>query len=215
MSRNQKVSTKFTSISKLSGDVTAALAPLDSPSARDAYDRIQAIEASSVAAATAEQAAIDASTSADAAVEAARKQLRLLNAACVDICAVQNIVSAQHFTIMDKGDDAGLARRLEPELRRVPHYGAGLADALHHLLHNLGAAETEAQRMEAQRTTSMRELDAALLNLQAVVAQGRAVLATFGVKVASKRKKKSPTSEQVAPPASQPTPQPVVLPVAA
>lgn len=213
MSRNQKVSTKFTNLSKLSGDVTAALAPLDSPSARDAYARIQAIEASSVAAATAEQAAIDASDTANEAVEAARKQLKLLNAACVDICAVQNIVSAQHFTIMDKGDDAGLARRLEPELRRVPHYGAGLADALHHLLHNLGAAETEAQRMEAQRTTSMRELDAAILNLQAVVAQGRAVLATFGVKLTRKKKKTAtPAAETVAAP--QPS-APVVMPVAA
>jgi hypothetical protein len=52
-----------------------------------------------------------------------------------------------------------------------------------------------------------------MLNLQAVVAQGRAVLATFGVKLTRKKKKPTtPTSETVAAP--QPS-APVVLPVAA
>ncbi len=217
MSRNQKVNTKFTTISKLSGEVTAALTPLDSPSAKDAYNRIQDIEASTVAAATAEQAAVTASNNADSVLDAARTQLRLLNTACINICAVQKIVSAQHFTIMDKGDDAGLARRLEPEIRRVPRYGAGLADALHHLLQDLEVAEAEAQRAETQLTTAMRELDSAILNLQAVVAQGRAVLATFGVKLTRKTKKKAANTntEPAAPTTVQPATQPVVMPVAA
>ena len=214
MARNQVVGTKFITLSKKSGEVTAALSALDATSAKDAYSRIQAIEASTVAAATAEQTAVAASNTADAAVDAARKQLKLLNAACVDICAVQNIVSAQHFTIMDKGDDAGLACRLEPEIRRVPHYGAGLADALTHLMRNLADAEAEAQRAQTQRTTSMRELDSALLNLQAAVAQGRAVLAAFGVKLARKVKKTSAPAEPAAQPTS-PSTQPVVVPVAA
>lgn len=214
MARSQVISTKFTSLSKLSGEVTAALAALDATSAKDAYDRIQTIEAATIAAATGEQAAVAASNTAAAAVDAARKQLRLLNAACVDICAVQNIVSAQHFTIMDKGDDAGLARRLEPEIRRVPSYGPGLADALNHLVRGLSDREAEAQRAESQRTTAMRELDSSMLNLQAVVAQGRAVLATFGVKLTRKMKKKTTAPANEATPAAV-LPAPVVVPVAA
>ena len=213
MSRNQNISTKFTSISKQSGDVTAALSELEAPSAKDAYSRIQTIEASSVAAATAEQNAVTARERADAAAEAVRKNLRLLNAACVDICAVQNIVSAHHFTIMDKGDDAGLARRLEPEVRRVPGYGSGLADAVNHVVRDLDAAETAAQRAETQLITARRELDGAILNLQAAVAQGRAVLATFGVKHTRKTKKKTATPTTV--PAASPTvAQPALAPVA-
>lgn len=214
MARSQVISTKFTSLSKLSGEVTAALAALDATSAKDAYDRIQTIEAATIAAATGEQAAVAASNTAATAVDAARKQLRLLNAACVDICAVQNIVSAQHFTIMDKGDDAGLARRLEPEIRRVPSYGPGLADALNHLVRGLSDREAEAQRAESQRTTAMRELDSSMLNLQAVVAQGRAVLATFGVKLTRKMKKKTTAPANEATPAAV-LPAPVVVPVAA
>lgn len=217
MSRNQIVSTKFTSISKQSGEVTAALSVLDAPAAKEAYSRIQASEAAAVGAASAEQIAVEASNRAAAALDAARKQVRLLNAACVDICAVQNIVSAQHFTIMDKGDDAGLARRLEPEIRRVPSYGPGLADALNHLVRDLATAETDAQRAETQLTTAMRELDSAILNLQGVVAQGRAVLATFGVKLTRKTKKKTAAtnSQPSAQPASQPSPQPTLVPAAA
>ena len=60
MARNQVVGTKFITLSKKSGEVTAALSALDATSAKDAYSRIQAIEASTVAAATAEQTAVAA-----------------------------------------------------------------------------------------------------------------------------------------------------------
>lgn len=214
MARNQIISAKFTSVSKQSGVVTEALSKLDAPSAKDAYDRIQTIEATSVSAATSEQAATTARDSAKAIEDTARVQLRLLNTACINICAVQKIVSAQHFTIMDKGDEAGLARRLEPEIRRVPRYGAGLADALHHLLQDLEAAEAESQRAETQLTTAMRELDSAILNLQAVVSQGRAALATLGVKLTRKNKKKKAAANTNTETATPPAAQPVLAPAA-
>lgn len=112
-----------------------------------------------------------------------------------------------------KGDDAGLARRLEAEIRRVAGYGSGLADALAQLVRELQAAEAEAQRAKDTLTTAMRELDSAILNLQGAVAQGRAVLATFGVKLTRKMKKKSSsTNNQIA---AQPGPQPTLVPAAA
>lgn len=213
MSRNQVISSKFSSTSKQSGEVTAALSSLAAATAKEAYTRIQDLEAQAVAAATAEQVAVADAERAAAAFDAARKQVRLLNAACVDICAVEEIVSAEHFTVMDKGDDAGLARRLEPEIRRVAGYGSGLADALAQLVRELQAAEAEAQRAKDALTTAMRELDSAILNLQGAVAQGRAVLATFGVKLTRKTKKKnSSTNNQVA---AQPGPQPTLVPAAA
>lgn len=99
--------------------------------------------------------------------------------------------SAEYFTVVDRGDDAGLARRLEPEMRRVNGYGPSLADGLAHLLRDLTAAETAAAQAKTAFITSQRELDATILNLQGAVAQGRAVLATLGVKVSRKIKKKA------------------------
>jgi hypothetical protein len=131
----------------------------------------------------------------------------------LDIGEVEGVVSAEHFTVMDKGDDAGLARRLEPEIRRVPGYGAAFADAMVHILRELSTAETAAQHAKAHLTTSMRELDSAILSLQSIVAQGRAVLATFGVKLTRKTKKKSAPSSSTT--SSQPAPQPTLVTAAA
>lgn len=195
MSRSHDVSTKFTSISKLSGEVTASLSGLDSPAAIEAYSRIQVLEADAVKAATTQQVTTAAAKNAIEKLDAARKQVRLLNAACVDICQVQGIVSAEYFTVVDKGDDAGLAKRLEPEIRHVPGYGPALADTVAHLVRDLHAAETACIRAKSALITAQRELDSALLNLQSAVAQGRAVLAAFGVKLARKpAKRKAPTS---------------------
>ena len=53
MSRNQALNSKFDTTGRQSGEVTAALSIIDQPSAIEAYKRIQAVECSAVAAATA------------------------------------------------------------------------------------------------------------------------------------------------------------------
>ena len=75
---------------------------------------------------------------------------------------------------------------------------APLADGLAHMLRDLTAAETAAAQAKASLTSSQRDLDAALLNLQGAVAQGRAVLATLGIKLSRKVKKKSEPVKPVA-----------------
>ena len=85
---------------------------------------------------------------------------------------------------------------------RVPKYGPPLADALAHLLRELSAADVASQNAEAALVTAQRELDAAILNLQGSVAQGRAVLATMGVKLKRKVAKKKPLT--LVPPALVP-----------
>ena len=198
MSSNIDVSTKFQSASKQSAEVTAALAEFETPAAVEAYDRLQASETVTVRAATAKQSAARVADEANTAFETLRKNVRLLNAACVNICELRGIVSAEYFTVVDRGDDAGLARRLEPEMRRVPGFGPPLADGLAHMLRDLAAAETAAAQARASYTSSQRDLDAALLNLQGAVAQGRAVLATLGVKLSRKVKKKSEPVKPIA-----------------
>jgi hypothetical protein len=213
MSRNQMISRSFLYISKLSGEVTAALSGIDAPSAKEAYARIQTLEADTVAAATAEQTAVECAERLRARVAGLRRQLRLFNSACLDICEAEGVVSAEFFAVMDKGDDLGLAQRLEPEIRRVPGYGASFADAMVHLLRELSHAEAAAQQARDHRTSSMRELDSALLNLRGIVAQGRAVLATFGVTL--KRKVKNKNGAPPRQPPSQSGPQPQLVPSAA
>ncbi len=213
MSKNQQVSSKFSTASRQSGVVTAALSGLEAPSAVEVYGRIQILEAAAVTAATTQQAAQAALATAIAQLDDARIHLRLINAACVNICAVRGIVSAEHFTVIDKGDEPGLGRRLEPEIRRVPGYGPGLADALHHLVQHVESAEAAWQRARGNQTTAERELDSAILNLQGVVAQGRAVLATFGIKPARKVTKKKPEASVEKPATS--SPQPALVPTAA
>lgn len=209
MSRNQKINTKFDTSSKQSGEVTALLSEISEPSAIEAYNRIQALEANAVSAATAQQAAKNVADEAAAERDVIRKHVTMLNAACVNICGIQGVVSAEYFTIVDRGDAAGLARRLEPEIRRVPNYGPPLADALVLLLRDLTAADVVSQNAESALVTAQRELDAAILNLQGSVAQGRAVLATFGVRLKRKVAKKKTLT--LVPPAVVP---PALVPAA-
>lgn len=198
MSTIKDISTKFESTSRQSAEVTAALAGFNTPNAVEAYERLQAIESATVKAATAKQNAARIAEETTTAYETLRKNVRLLNTACVNICEIRGIVSAEYFTVVDRGDDAGLARRLEPEMRRVPGFGPPLADGLAHMLRDLAAAETAAAQARASFTSSQRDLDAALLNLQGAVAQGRAVLATLGVKLSRKVKKKSEPVKPIA-----------------
>ena len=141
MSRNQALNSKFDTTGRQSGEVTAALSIIDQPSAIEAYKRIQAVECSAVAAATARETAVKAAAQAAVELEVIRKHVRMLNAACVNICGIRGVVSAEYFTVVDRGDDAGLALRLEPEIRSVPGYGPALADGLAQLLGSLTAAE--------------------------------------------------------------------------
>ncbi|MER2561071.1 MAG: hypothetical protein ABTQ32_10145 [Myxococcaceae bacterium] len=198
MSSNIDISAKFESTSKQSATVTAALAGYNTPAAVEAYDRLQASETITVKAATAKQNAARLADETTITYETLRKNVRLLNTACVNICEIRGIVSAEYFTVVDRGDDAGLARRLEPEMRRVNGFGPPLADGLAHMLRDLAAAETAAAQARASFTSSQRDLDAALLNLQGAVAQGRAVLATLGVKLSRKVKKKSEPVKPIA-----------------
>lgn len=209
MSRNQAVNLKFDNSSRLSGEVTAALSALDAPAAIDAYNRIQALETQAVVAATAQQSAVKAADETSAELDVLQKHLRMLNVAAINICTIRGIVSAEYFTVVDRGDEEGLARRLEPEIRRVPNYGPPLADAYAHMLRDLKAAETENLKAEATLVNAQRQLDAAILNLQSVVAQGRAVLASLGVKFIRKTKKKKVEAK------STQEPQPSLVPVAA
>ncbi|MDP3237100.1 MAG: hypothetical protein Q8N26_30205 [Myxococcales bacterium] len=113
---------------------------------------------------------------------------------------IRGVVSAEYFTVVDRGDDAGLALRLEP----------ALADGLAQLLGNLTAAEAASQKARATVTACQRDLDAAIFGLQSVVAQGRAVLASFGVKLTRKKAKKKVEAK-----VEQPAPQPETMPIAA
>lgn len=210
MSRNQALNSKFDTTGRQSGEVTAALSIIDQPSAIEAYKRIQAVECSAVAAATARETAVKAAAQAAVELEVIRKHVRLLNAACVNICGIRGVVSAEYFTVVDRGDDAGLALRLEPEIRSVPGYGPALADGLAQLLGNLTAAEAASQKARATVTACQRDLDAAIFGLQSVVAQGRAVLASFGVKLTRKKAKKKVEAK-----VEQPAPQPETMPIAA
>lgn len=198
MSSIQSVTTKFQSSSRQSAEVSSALAEFNTPAAVEAYERIQAIESAVVKAAIIKQTATRLSDDTSTAYETLRKNVRLLNAACVNICEIRGIVSAEYFTVVDRGDDAGLGRRLEPEMRRVSGFGPPLADGLAHMLRELNAAELAATQAKASLTASQRDLDAAILNLQGAVAQGRAVLATLGVKVSRKIKKKSEPVKPIA-----------------
>lgn len=191
MSTNKDISTKFESTTRQSAEVSAALAGFNTPNAVEAYERIQASESATVKAATTKLTATRIADETTTAYEMLRKDVRLLNTACVNICEIRGVVAAEFFTVVDRGDDAGLGRRLEPEMRRVTGFGPPLADGLAHMLRDLGAAETAAAQAKANFTSSQRDLDAALLNLQGAVAQGRAVLATLGVKVSRKIKKKA------------------------
>jgi hypothetical protein len=193
MSRNQKVNRKFNAVSRLSGEVTALLSGMSQLPATEAYKRIQASETAALAAATSEMAAaarLEESTSTHGAL---RKQVRQFNAACMDICRVQGIVSAEHFAVIDKGDDAGMARRLEPVIRTVPRFGPGLADSLKYLVDDLEVAQSARAAARSKHDDAQRDLDTAIFNLQGIVAQGRAVLTSFRVKLSRKTKKK-PTS---------------------
>lgn len=209
MSRNQAVNLKFDNISRLSGEVTAALSGLDAPSAVEAYSRIQALETCAVSAATAQLAAVKVADEAAAENDVLHKHLRMLNTAAFNICAIRGIVAADYFGVVDRGDEEGLARRLEPEIRRVPNYGPPLADAYAHMLRDLTAADAASVKAEATLVSAQRELDAAILNLQGVVAQGRAVLASLGVKFTRKTKKKKVEAKGAQ------EPQPSLIPVAA
>lgn len=191
MSATKDVKTKFESTTRQAADVTAALAGVKTPDASETYDRIQAFEAATVSATIAKQEAARTAQEATAAYQTLRRYVRLINNACVNICEVHGVVSAEYFAVVDRGDDPGLARRLEPEIRRVSGFGPPLADSLAHLLGELTSAETAEAKAKATLRSSQRELDAALLNLQGAIAQGRAVLATLGIKVPRTVKKKS------------------------
>ncbi|MBM4784338.1 MAG: hypothetical protein GQE15_42265 [Archangiaceae bacterium] len=191
MSWTRDISVKFESTSRQSAEVTAALTAFKTPAAVEMYARIQAAESEAVRAATSKQSAARIAAEATRAYETLRKNVRLLNVACVNVCEIRGIVSGEYFTVVDRGDEAGLARRLEPEMRRVPGYGPPLADGLAHMLRDLTTAETVSAEAKARLTSSQRDLDAAVLSLQSAVAQGRAVLATLGVKLTLRIKKKA------------------------
>lgn len=198
MTTNQNVRTKFDSTTRQSAEVSSALAGLDEPMATEVYERIQAVEADAVNAVTTKRAAQLVADETAAELAVLTRHLRLLNVACLNVCSIRGVVTAEYFAVIDRGDEAGLARRLEPEVRRVPSYGAPLADALAKLLIDLTAATLSSQNADDALITARRELDAAILNLQAVVAQGRAVLATLGVKVSRKKaRKKAPVATVV------------------
>ncbi len=186
-----RTSSKFENTSRLSAEITAALAEFNTPNAVEAYERIQLLETSAVNAAAANRDAFEVAQEATGKYDAVRRKVRLLNDACVNLCEIRGVTVAEYYTVLDSGDDAGLARRLEPEIRRLSGFGPPLADDLAHILRELAKVETTAARAKAELTSSQRALDAAIHNLQAGAAQGRAVLSTLGVQLSRKKKKKA------------------------
>jgi hypothetical protein len=173
---------------KQAGVVSQRLSSMRSPPAVKAYDSLQAAEGKFAEASSHRQILAEACRKAKAEETMKFGIVRGFNSAAMGLCKQHGIAEVGPFAIVDRGDPIGLAKRIIPEVSKVPVSGLGLSKMMKTALTNAEKASTEADEALKERIQADLLVEGALLRLQAAVAQGNAVLADAGIKVTRRRR---------------------------
>lgn len=148
------------------------------------------------------------------------KQLTILTRIGAESCSAFGIEVANDVLKADSGDVQAAAMHIAHYLARVPHFGAGLAQAITDQRCAHVDAENALNEIAMKVEATMRELKSAFYNAVSIVAQAKAFLSVKGITVRDRkqvnRKSKktlsavpSPTPSSAQPTTNAPAPAPV------
>ena len=192
---------KYEVFNRRSGEVTGNLRRLDGGAAL--YDAAQAAERALRAAKHDWDVHAARLGEANARLEAARKQLMTICRATAVLSDAYEVAGADAILSADAQDEAALATHLVEVARQVPHAGEGLVASLRASRRAWLAAEAGVKQASADFTRVTRDFSETYYRAQAVIAQGKAMLTAYGVRVVERRP---------APRRTQPKPAPVATP---
>jgi hypothetical protein len=136
-------------------------------------------------------------------LEQARKQLMTVCRVTAALSDVFDVAGADAILSADAQDEAALATHLVEVARQLPHAGEGLVAALRASRKQWLAAEAGVKAAGADFTRVTRDFSEAYYRAQAVIAQGKALLTAYGVRVVERRpvaRRTARTAEVAAPP---------------
>ena len=120
-------------------------------------------------------------------LEQARKQLMTVCRVTAALSDVFDVSGADAILSADAQDEAALATHLVEVARQLPHAGEGLVAALRASRKVWLAAEAGVKAAGADFTRVTRDFSEAYYRAQAVIAQGKALLTAYGVRVVERR----------------------------
>jgi hypothetical protein len=125
----------------------------------------------------------------------AMKSLRVVNRSVCGLCVAHGVEGAAMFRSLDRGNEPGLAIRLEIAARSVPALGGGtLSKLVTSKRHAFETAKRQAVARSTSVVTASREFDAAVLALESLFARGRAVLASAGIRIPARLVRRARTT---------------------
>jgi len=190
---------KYEVFNRKSGEVTGNLRKLDGGASL--YDAAQGVERGLRAAKHAWDEKSAALAEANARLERARKQLMTVCRATASLSEAWDVAGADAVMAADAQDEAALASHLVEVARQVPHAGEGLVASLRASRRAWLSAEAAVKVAQADFTRVTRDFSEAYYRAQAVIAQGKAMLTAYGVRVVER--KPSPRKPAV-PPVTKP-----------
>lgn len=175
-----------------SGEVSAALSTR--PECASLYDEVQHSESTLHAAKLAFEAAAQALSTARSAEEGTRKHLLDLCRSTVTIAEHERYRALKDFLVSDVNDEASIAKRLAHEIHDLPNLGQPLSGALTALRQTLLDKVAALEKASTGLQTASVDFNQAFYRGNSVVAQAKAALAAYGIKLADKKspKKKKP-----------------------
>ncbi|MEN9798135.1 MAG: hypothetical protein RL653_1831 [Pseudomonadota bacterium] len=120
-------------------------------------------------------------------LEHARRQLMTVCRVTAAMSDVFDVAGADAILSADAQDEAALATHLVEVARQVPHAGDGLVAALRASRKQWLSAEAGVKAATADFTRVTRDFSEAYYRAQAVIAQGKALLTAYGVRVVERR----------------------------
>lgn len=192
---------KYEVFNRRSGEVTGNLRRLDCGASL--YDSAQGAERALRTAKHAWDEKSAALSQANTRLELARRQLMTVCRATASLSEAWNVAGADAVMAADAQDEAALATHLVEVARQVPYAGDGLVASLKASRRAWLSAEAAVKAAQADFTRVTRDFSEAYYRAQAVIAQGKALLTAYGVRVVERKpSRRKPAS---AAPAVSPT----------
>lgn len=113
----------------------------------------------------------------------ALQSLRVVNRSVCGLCIAHGVEGAAMFRSLDRGNEPGLATRLEIAAKVVPGLGGNLSKLVASKRHTFETAKRQAAARSTSVVIASREFDSAVLALESLFARGRAVLARVGIRI--------------------------------
>jgi hypothetical protein len=188
---------KYEVFNRRSGEVTGNLRKLDG--AASLYEAAQGAERALRAAKHEWDVHAVRLGEANAKLEQARKQLMTVCRVTAALSDVFDVAGADAILSADAQDEAALATHLVEVARQLPHAGEGLVAALRASRKQWLVAEAGVKTAGADFTRVTRDFSEAYYRAQAVIAQGKAMLTAYGVRVVERRRvtRRRPTAAEL------------------